>query len=1111
MQLLLKCKVRSHWKRRKLLDLKTFLAMKMLCILLMVASLNLPAREFSQGITITLKNAPLENFIRIVEQQSSYSFVYSKEAIEQSKPVTIEVKNETLENVLKTVFANQPLSYSFNEKFIIIKTNAKKKDDIPSATEIRGKVTNENDDPLPGVTVFAQMSNKGSSTNERGEFVLSDVSYNDVLIITSVGYFKEEILVNGQTYFAIRMRTSVRTLDETVVIAYGTTTTRLNTGSVSKISGEEIRKQPVSNLLAALEARVPGMVVTQSTGLPGSSIQVQIRGRTALDLSLTDDQPLFVIDGVPYAPNNGYLNTLRSALGIPSTSTGIVSPGGLSPFSSISPSDIESIEVLKDADATAIYGSRGANGVILITTKKSKPGKTTFNVNVQGGFSKITRSMDFFSTQQYLDARHEAFRNDAVTPTPANAFDLLVWDTTRYTDFKKLLIGETAHFSDVQASVSGGNLNTVFLLGMGYHSETTVFPGDMKDQRGAIHINLNHTTQDQKFRVQLSGNYNVDNNNLISTDLTSYINVPPNLQVYDPSGNLAWNEGGFVHDILNPLALLDQEYSAKTDNLISNLQLSYKPNKQITLRLNAGFNNVSVNESKMVPYSSQNPLQNPVRSASFGLNSFKSWIIEPQAEYIENIFKGKTNIVVGATFQKQTNEISSFDGSGYVSDDLLGSLNGASSIRGSKSFSQYNYEAIFGRLNYNWENKYLVNFSVRRDGSSKFGPDKQFANFGAVGIAWLFTNEGFFKKKPLFISFGKIRGSYGKTGNDKIANYLYLDTWTPTSNSYQNGSGLAPTRLFNPDYHWEKTTKLEVALDLGFFKDRLLVSAAYYHHQSSNQLVQYKLPTTAGFTSVIRNLPALVQNSGFEFSLSSVNIKMKNFSWTTTANLTIPKNELVSFPGLSTSPYALQYVEGQSLNVIYAYKYIGVDATKGLYKVEDLNKDNTITTADYQALGNLDPKYFGGLQNTIEYKRLQFDFFFQFVSQLGKTYFSNASNPEGFRYNLPMMTLDHWRKQGDITTIQRFTQGTNQAAYKSWVNEFRRSDGVFGDASFIRLKNISLSYTILNNAKAGTLRFYMAAQNLFTITNYKGGDPETQSYLRMPPLRTFSTGIQYTF
>jgi len=1108
MQLLLNRKARSHCERGRPLYLKTLRTMKILCVLLTAASLYLPARGISQGITLALQNAPLESFFKVVEQQSNFSFVYSKEAIAESKPVTIEVKNETLEKVLKNVFANQPLSYSINEKFIIIKISGKKKD---SLIEIRGKVINEDGEAVPGATVFAQVTNKGISTNERGEFILRDISDDDILVISSVGYYKEEIRVNKETNFLIRLRIAAGTLDETVVIAYGTTTHRLNTGSVFKVSGEEIRKQPVSNILAALQARVPGMVVTQSTGLPGSSVQVQVRGRTALDLSLTDDQPLFVIDGVPYAPNNGYLNTLRSALGVPSTTTGVALPGGLSPFSSISPSDIESIEVLKDADATAIYGSRGANGVILITTKKSKVGKTTFNLNVQGGFSKITRSMDLFSTEQYVDMRYEAFKNDAVTPTRSNAFDLLAWDTTRYTDFKKLLIGETAHFSDVQASVSGGNLNTVFFLGMGYHSETTVFPGDLKDERGTIHVNLNHVTQDQKFRVQLSGNYNVDNNNLISTDLTSYINVPPNLQVYDSSGNLAWNEGGVVTDILNPLALLEQEYSAKTDNLISNLQLSYKPIKGITVRLSAGFNDVSVNESKTVPYSSQNPLQNPVRSASFGLNSFKSWIIEPQAEYERNIFKGKADIIIGGTFQKQTNEVSSLDGSGYVSDDLLGSLNGASSVRGSKSSSQYNYEAIFGRLNYNWENKYLVNLSVRRDGSSKFGPDKQFANFGAAGVAWLFTNEGFFKKNPSFISFGKIRGSYGKTGNDKIANYLYLDTWTPTFNSYQNGSGLAPTRLFNPDYHWEKTTKLEIAVELGFFKDRLLVSAAYYRHQSSNQLVQYKLPTTSGFTSVIRNLPALVQNSGLEFSLSSVNIKMKNFSWTTTANLTIPKNELVSFPGLSISPYALQYVEGQSLNVIYAYKYIGVDAAKGIYKVEDLNKDNIITTADYQVLGNSDPKFFGGLQNTLEYKKIQFDFFFQFVSQVGRTYFSNAINPEGFRYNLPMLTQDHWRKQGDVTTIQRFTQATNQAAYNSWANEFRRSDGVFGDASFIRLKNISLSYTLLNDAQSRTLRLYVAGQNLFTITNYKGGDPETQSYLRMPPLRTISAGIQYTF
>jgi hypothetical protein len=410
-----------------------------------------------------------------------------------------------------------------------------------------------------------------------------------------------------------------------------------------------------------------------------------------------------------------------------------------------------------------------------------------------------------------------------------------------------------------------------------------------------------------------------------------------------------------------------------------------------------------------------------------------------------------------------------------------------------------------------------LNFSARRDGSSRFGPGKQFAGFGAVGAAWIFSKERLFTKNLPFISFGKLRASYGVTGNDKILNYQYLDTWEPTTNTYQGGVGLAPSRLFNPDYHWEKTTKLESALDLGFFRDRLLFSVAWYRNQSSNQLVQYKLPSTAGFASVVKNLPAEVENTGVELSISSINIRTGTFSWSTSANLTIPKNRLVSFPGLSLSSYATRYVEGQSLNLIYAYRYLGVDPASGLFLVEDINKDNAFNTKDYQILGSLDPLYYGGLENSFEFKGFRFDVFFQCTKQTGVAYLANSGFPPGSIHNMPVEVLTRWQKPGDEALIQRFTQltSTSQPAYNAFSNLFLKSDGAYTDASYIRLKNISLSYTVngkwLKRCGLSGLRLYASGQNLCTFTSYKGGDPETQNYLRLPPLKTIAGGIKITF
>jgi TonB-linked SusC/RagA family outer membrane protein len=1087
--------------------------------LLYLLLLFISSATYSQSISLSLKNASLEKAFMRIEAQSPYRFSYASEALEGTHPITLELKNQSIETVLKAIFWDQPIAWSIDQKFILVRPKEKEQQGTPplSTFALTGLVLNEKGEGIAGASVTELKSGKATATNLSGRFNMEGIDPRGLLEVSSIGYHTQKISLEGNRQIQVQLSISVSSLDETVVIAYGTTTNRLNTGSVSKVSGEEISKQPVSNPLAALQGRVPGMVITQSTGLPGGAFKVQIRGRTALDLNLTDDEPLFVIDGVPFAPNNGYLNTLRSALGVPSKSPGITMAGGLSPLNSINASDIESIEVLKDADATAIYGSRGANGVILITTKKGKAGGTVFNFNINTGFSRVSKKMDMLNTPQYLLMRREAFRNDGATPSPANAFDFMVWDTTRYTDFQKLLIGGTARTSDIQTSVTGGTAYTRFLIGGSYHQESTVFPGNMNDKRGSLQFNLTYTLPNEKFKILLSGNYTAGKNNLTVTDLTTYIFSPPNLAVYDSAGNLAWNEGNLANNYENPLAFLQQKYAAQTGNLLGQLQLNFTPTRDLDFRVNAGYNTVMLHESQTFPLAAQNPMHSPVRSASFASNLFKTWIMEPQVQYRKSLFGGKIDLLTGTTWQNSSNDIYSVSGSGYSSDALLNSLSGATSITGQKQYTHYRYAAVFGRIHYNWKNKYLLNLSARRDGSSRFGPGKQFANFGAIGAAWIFSSENFFLKKLPFVSFGKLRASYGLTGNDKISNYQYLDTWEPAQNPYLNEPALTPTKLFNPNYHWEKTTKFEGALDLGFLHDRFSISLAYYRNQSSNQLVQYKLPATTGFTTVIQNLPAVVENRGLEMALTSTNLKSNTVTWSTSLNITFPKTTLVSFPGLGLSSYASQYVEGQPLNLVYGYKYLGVDPTTGLYTVEDVNKDGTYDVLDYQVQGSLDPACYGGLKNSLQYKDFSFDLFFQFTKQTGRNWLGNAVYPAGMPFNMPAEVMQRWQQEGNRVAVQKFTQVNNSSgpAYDAFSNLLSRSNGIYGDASFIRLKNISLSYSLSNawTKKVGlsSFKFYVLGQNLLTFTGYTGGDPETQNYLRMPPLKTIVAGIQLMF
>ena len=1105
--------------RQKTLTFKPPPAVKLLFTFLVAFSLQSPARSYSQGITLKLKDAPLEKVFKLIEQQTKFHFVYSEEAMKEAKPVSIEVNNESLENVLRLFFTNQLLGYSIQDNFIIIKVDEKKKA-IPTATiDIRGKVVNEKDEPLAGVTITAQKSNKATATNEQGEFYLKDINENDVLIITSVGYYKQEIGVNGQTYFAIQLKIAVGSLDETVIIGYGATTRRLNTGNITTITSEEIGSQPVTNLLGTLEGRVPGLIVSQTSGVPGSAFKVQIRGQNSIGISpgvLPSDNPLFIIDGVPFAPGNDALNLIRSA-----SNPTFSAEGGISPFDFLNPADIESIEVLKDADATSIYGSRGANGVILITTKKGQTGKSKFDLEIYTGISKIGRSSKMLNTEQYLQMRHEAFTNDGIVPDITTAPDLFAWDTTRDTNFKDLLIGGTSRTYNARTSLSGGNANNGFLISGSFNRQTTVFPGNMSATQGSLILNLNHASLNKKLNVNLSSIYSYNLDKLSAADLTSYIYLPPNSpNLYDSTGKLNWQEGGVSFGDLgfeNPLANLLRMTKSEIETYSGNVLLSYNLFSGLTIKSNFGYNTVGVNEMGIVPNASLDPLSGGFGSSQFANSTSRNWNIEPQIEYQRNILKGKLNVLAGGTLLKNQRNNSAVSGFNYSNDALIESISGAATVTSTDSRTEYKYASIFGRLNYALNNKYIINLSARRDGSSRFGNENRFANFGSIGGAWILSEESFLKKAFRFINFGKIRASYGTTGNDQIPDYQYLDSWLATYQPYDGSPGLTPARLYNPQFAWEINRKFESAIEIEMLKSRLSFSLAYYRNICSNQLISYKVPMQSGFSSVLLNFPAKVQNNGIEI-FSSVKItKAKNFDWSVNLNLTIPKNKLISFPGLATSSYANTLEIGKSLSVIKGYHLLGVDSS-GIYQFEDVNKDGVLNNLDYRALGNQDAKFYGGFQNSMRYKNWEFQFFLDFRKQTGRNYFGDLvrflpTSIPGFYTNQIPEVLNRWRQPGDISTIEKFTSQFGTPATKAYAT-LAASDGIYTDASFIRLKNISFRYLLsarmIKRLEISAANVFINAENVLIITKFKGADPETQSFYSLPPLRTIVFGIQLT-
>lgn len=969
---------------------------------------------------------------------------------------------------------------------------------LQQQTQVTGIVT-DGIGPLAGVSISVKKQKNTVVTDFDGKFTIA-VSPDDILIFTYIGFKTIEILVARRSVINVQLHEDATALQEVKVNAgYYSVKESERAGSISKINSKDIEKQPVTNVLATMQGRMAGVDVIQDGGTAGGSFQIKIRGQNSLRAD--GNSPLYIIDGVPYSSES-----------IGSNETSTITASQTSPLNSINPSDVESIEVLKDADATAIYGSRGANGVVLITTKKGKAGKTTVTINASSGIGKVTKMIDLMNTSQYLEMRRQAFLNDGITVYPDSAYDInSTWDQNRYTDWQAAFIGGTAQITNTQLALAGGSESTQYLLSGNYRTETTVFPGDFGYNKGAIHFNMNHVSNDKKFKLIISAGYTSQKNNQPSTDLTGISrSLAPNAPaLYDNAGNLNWENNTFE----NPLASLLSTGEIKTNDLLVNAVLSYEPVPNLEIKANLGFTDLKNNEMRTMPSTMYNPAYEIGSSESVLLTNTtdrKSWIIEPQIRWSHTFWKGEFDALLGATAQQQkTNRLYQM-GYGFASNSLLYDLASATAVYTFMSDETvYRYQAFFGRINYNWQKRFILNLTGRRDGSSRFGPGKQFAIFGAVGAAWLFSNEKFLKNNTGLISFGKLRASYGTTGNDQIGDYQFLNTYTSSGKSYQ-GTGLDPIRLFNPNFGWEINKKFEVALETGFFHDRIFLTTAWYLNRSSNQLVGVPLPGTTGFSSVNANLDATVENSGLEFTFRTLNIDHNNFNWTTNFNIAVSKNRLISFPGLEASTYVDNYVIGRSLNITKVFHYTGLNTQTGLYEFEDVNGDGIITAdKDKKTIADLTPKYFGGIQNQFQFKNVQLDFLFQFVKQ--KTYDYIANVPGGAFYNQRAAMTSAWQTTGDTTTYQQNTTGVNSEAVTAFYN-YKASDAIIVDGSYIRLKNISLSYDLaLEMQKKIKCKLFFQGQNLLTFTPYKGGDPEFKYTGYLPPLKIYTIGIQLTF
>jgi TonB-linked SusC/RagA family outer membrane protein len=1137
---------------------KFLLIMKLTTLILITAILHVSATSLAQKVTLAEKNAPLTTIFNQISDQTGYNFLFTGSDLKNAKLISIDVKNADISEVLNKIFLDQPLNYTIENKSVVVtiketsfieRVSNKIKSALNLPADVGGTVTDTLGAPIMGASVSIKGINNVISTDSKGGFNFPRLTPGTyTIVVTYIGYQRSEttIVNNGtNTHVVIVLHQGISILDQVHVIAYGTESKRFTIGSTSTVNASDIEKQPVNNPLLALQGQAPGLTVTATSGIPGSQVLVQVRGQNSLNLVPQTyntvkpyDQPLFIIDGVPFSAQNNNVNQYASLVtaqtnpNVPGLNPALI---GISPFSNINPADIESISILKDADATSIYGTQGSNGVILITTKKGKPGATTFDINVNTGFNSPGRPVKLLNTQQYLQFRKDAYKADGATPSnDPNDFanyapDLTIFDQNKYTNWQKVIYGQNTSNTDVNGSLSGGSVYNTFLISTGYNRSSYNYPGDFADQRYTLHSNIHHSSQDFKLTVDLTTDFGYEQNNTAGFGGAQDEILPPNLpDLRGPSGNLIWNYQGVDLTSSQFYSSLKQPTNLQNYNLNTALNIFYKLFDGVSIGASMGYNRNTTNEHSIEPGDSQNPTYIN-RIANFSANTFQTINIEPQIKYNKNIGKGELSVLLGSTYKKNTGSLTNTTGQGYSNDNFLGSINGAATVNVFDKYDIYKYSAGFARINYIYDSEFIINLTGRRDGSSNFGPGRQFGNFGSVGAGWIFSEQKILKKTNSIFSYGKISGNYGTSGSDGVKAYLYqplyesLASYIPT---FQGIRPSSPVNLYNPFYGWASKKSLNLSLDLGFFDSRLLFNATYYRNRENNQLVNYPLAIQTGFGSVLGNLDATVQNKGLEFSVNSTNVKSKNFTWTTNFNISFNRNKLLAFPNLANSSYASYYEIGQPTSIIYGYNYKDVNPTTGLF--EFYSKDGSVTShpaygpasvgGDQVRVGNLEVKYQGGFGNNFTYKQFSLYVFCQFSDQNAPNYLAQVygSGQFGFVGNQPLPVLgQYWQAPGDVAQLQRPASSYNSVAIGSALN-FSQSSAVYSNDTYLRVKTVALSYQlpadILKKAHIKGASVYVNGQNLLTFTNYKVGDPETPGYYTSFPVqRILAFGLNLKF
>ncbi|GGB00915.1 SusC/RagA family TonB-linked outer membrane protein [Puia dinghuensis] len=1109
---------------------KIWLIVKLSIVLLTTALIHVQAAGLSQSITLSGKNLDVKQVFAAIKKQTGYVVFYKKGLLAEARPVSLSVQNMPLTDFLELSLKDQPFTWLILDKTISLSRKpapavgpvqpAESRPQPPAdpPTSITGRIFDADGNPLAGASITIKNSKTSTSSHADGTFILF-AHEGDVLTISFIGYVTRQVKLSGEYFgtgkksLVIRLQLGNSDLDQVQVLAHGLTTKRLNPGDVTTITATEIAKNPVGNVMEAIQGKVPGLFIQQVTGQPGGAFNLQVRSSTNV-ITQGSIQPLIIIDGVRFPQGTVPLN-------YGSDGTNAFLQGG-NTLNYLNPADIASIDVLKDADATAIYGSSGAYGVIIITTKKAKASDPSLNVNIYSGISTKGEMPKLLNTQQYVMLREEAIKNDGLTPGASDADVNGKWPQNTSTDWRKVFMGSHAQSTSANITYSGGSRNTTYLIGgsLRQNGNIQLNKGNFTD--GTLRFALSTATLDDKFHLDLSGSYLSSKDDMVPYDfsLSSVIEAPNAPSPLLPDGTVNWLLAAVDPNGASSAANFNRTYSNVTGNLLANAALVYKPVAGITLRTIFGYNDLAGKELIGKPTTVFAPTNTTAAQQTVGIfhnYDTRTITVSPYAEYDRTLWKGDLSVKAGGEIDDRNQYWYEMQGVGFPSDALLNDPAEGTTVTSTYNQVPFRPLGFYGIIKYVWDQKYILDLNGRRDGSTRFAPRNRFGNFGSIAAAWIFSEEKFVKDHLSFLSFGKLRGSTGVIGGDAIPDYGYLTVYGPISGTYDGKLGLDPTANANPNLKWELDHDKEIGLELGFFKDRVIMEGSYYHNESGNQLVNRPIASTTGSTAITLNSDAVIRNSGWEMSLSTTNVKTKNFTWSTRFNMTIPTSKLIKLPTMANQNTS--YMVGKPLTGILLYNYAGVDPATGTFSytnAKGVTKDFTygsLTQTDKTQFVDLAPRYYGGFSNSFSYKQFTLDVYFTYISRKGYNSLAQSGFLFGsFDINSTTQWLRRWQKPGDRTDIPKVTSSLLNNYFG--IMNFKASTGAYTDATYARLQNLSFRYKlspgVLKKMHLRECTIYLQGQNLLTISKFGGLDPENLNATVIPPLRTYTAGINLT-